>query len=227
MDKHSVLRKVASWPTLIGFAIGAFVVVFLVYPPAPGWGSSEKWGDIGTWIGSITTGTTAVAALWIAVMERSERRLRERRRALLLAMDLHAPLIDLKGEVFNARRLLRDPVKFFRDQGFDQFVADIRLPSAAKFPRGVLLEGITEALAGSFANLAKACALYDALVTASVMAARSEGLSDGVIAECFDFVHVLDKVQEMMVYVAETMNGLGGPAITTDMRDKGDGTRLA
>lgn len=66
MDEYPVVDKLCSWPTVVGFVAGAFVVSFVVYPPHVGWGESMKWGDVATWIGAVMSGGAAIAAWYAA-----------------------------------------------------------------------------------------------------------------------------------------------------------------
>jgi hypothetical protein len=152
---------------------GALSVMFLIYPPAPGWGSSEKWGDIGTWFGSITTGCTAVAATWIAMSERSERKRRDVRRSILMSYELIHPIITLKSEVNSARRCLKAPSVTVREIGYEEFCGMLHLPSGAKFPRGAVLEDILEGLASELADLCRHLVMYEELVSLSIAHRRA------------------------------------------------------
>ena len=66
MDEYPIVGKLCSWPTVVGFIAGAFIVAFVVYPPHVGWGDGMKWGDVATWFGSIMSGGAAIAAWYAA-----------------------------------------------------------------------------------------------------------------------------------------------------------------
>jgi hypothetical protein len=122
MESYHVLRKLASWPTLAGAALGAFAVAFLVYPPHIGWGSDKKWGDVGGWVGAIATFSAAFVALYLSG---KEARLRESSRQLDASI-LASMLINELQATANASRNLSGALGFASAGKLEQKLGPVR-----------------------------------------------------------------------------------------------------
>lgn len=66
------MRSVWIW--LGGCVTGAILLAFVMYPPQPNWGSSEKWGDVPTWLGAIATFLAVAVALFLPEVQEARRR---------------------------------------------------------------------------------------------------------------------------------------------------------
>lgn len=157
MEEHPVVRGGGIGLFVAGGLAGAFVVIFLVYPPAPGWGSDEKWGDIATWVSSVMTFSAVVFALYIANRDRRDR-VRDR------AADQHdanfRAAISLQGTMANLVAIADFAVeKLWEYQGTErnQFFGGLDSDPVSVLNRAELirigaLDGLAAGVTGEFAR---------------------------------------------------------------------------
>lgn len=81
------MRTRIAVAALAGFAAGVLVLAFVVYPPAPGWGSDAKWGDIPTWFGAVATFLAVLVALFLPAVQAARQRASKRSVAARLYYD--------------------------------------------------------------------------------------------------------------------------------------------
>lgn len=79
------MRSVWSW--LGGCVSGVILFAFILYPPQPSWGSSEKWGDIPTWLSALATLLAVGVALFLPEVQEARRRSTRRAVAARLFYD--------------------------------------------------------------------------------------------------------------------------------------------
>lgn len=69
----SDLHKRIVIAVFAGVVIGSFFTAFVFYPPYPGWGITEHWGDCATWFGGLGSMAAAITALTIAGRDQRHR----------------------------------------------------------------------------------------------------------------------------------------------------------
>lgn len=67
------IHKAQVIATLVGVLLGCFLMAFIFYPPHPGWGMKEHWGDWATWFGALGSSSAAAVALFISGRDQRRR----------------------------------------------------------------------------------------------------------------------------------------------------------
>jgi hypothetical protein len=115
----------------VGAGVGAFLVAFVVYPPHVRWGSHEKWGDVGGWVGAIATFFAVVVALHIAGREdRARRDQRSMEASILASMITHELTMTWdRARQCSAKLAFTNPSRTLGEfHALEPYLSDFRMP---------------------------------------------------------------------------------------------------